>query len=104
MKKPRMSPHTFVILEAFASQPVTWRYGYELSQETDLKAGTLYPLLMRLTKHSLLEAKWVTTEKGTPPRHMYRLTDKGLRFAKEKLTEQEKRVPLRPPAVSKGRA
>src|ERR1051326_4372528 len=104
MKKPRMSDQTLLILEGFASDPASWRYGYELSQETGLKAGTLYPILMRLTKHSLLEAKWVTTEKGTPPRHMYRLTVKGLRFAKEKLTEKSDRLSLRRPALSKGRA
>jgi len=28
---------------------------YELSRETELKSGTLYPILMRLAKFSLLE-------------------------------------------------
>jgi DNA-binding PadR family transcriptional regulator len=46
-----------------------WHYGYELSRETGLKSGTLYPILMRLVKFSFLETKWVTTEDGVPPRH-----------------------------------
>jgi DNA-binding PadR family transcriptional regulator len=47
------------VLERFAERPTAWRYGYELSRETGLKSGTLYPILMRLAKFSLLETKWV---------------------------------------------
>lgn len=72
-----MSPQTLRVLERFIEQPTAWRYGYELSRETGLKSGTLYPILMRLAKFSLLETKWVTTEDGVPPRHTYRLTPKG---------------------------
>lgn len=78
MKTPRVSPQTLRILEQFAERPTAWRYGYELSQETGLKSGTLYPILMRLAEYSLLDTKWVTTAEGVPPRHTYRLTQKGL--------------------------
>jgi PadR family transcriptional regulator len=64
--------------------PTSWRYGYELSRETGLKAGTLYPILIRLAKFSLLETKWMTTEDGVPPRHMYRLTPNGIELARTK--------------------
>lgn len=67
MKTPRLSPQALPVLERFAERPTVWRYGYELSRETGLKAGTLYPILMRLAKYSLLEAKWITTEDGVPP-------------------------------------
>lgn len=77
MKSPRISPQTLRVLERFIEHPTAWRYGYELSRETGLKSGTLYPILMRLAKFSLLETKWVTTEDGVPPRHTYRLTPKG---------------------------
>lgn len=77
MKIPRISPQTLRVLERFIERPTAWRYGYELSRETGLKSGTLYPILMRLAKFSLLETKWVTTEDGVPPRHTYRLTPKG---------------------------
>jgi PadR family transcriptional regulator len=78
MKTPRISPQTLRVLERFAERPAAWRYGYELSRETGLKSGTLYPILMRLAKYSLLETKWVTTEDGVPPRHTYRLTPNGI--------------------------
>ena len=77
MKIPRISPQTLRVLERFIEHPTAWRYGYELSRETGLKSGTLYPILMRLAKFSFLETKWVTTEDGVPPRHTYRLTPKG---------------------------
>jgi hypothetical protein len=66
VKTPRLSPQTLRVLERFIERPTAWRYGYELSRETGLKSGTLYPILMRLAKYSLLETKWVTTEDGVP--------------------------------------
>jgi PadR family transcriptional regulator PadR len=38
--------------------------------------GTLYPLLSRLAKDSLLSYEWQESEQG-PPRKYYRLTDDG---------------------------
>jgi PadR family transcriptional regulator PadR len=38
---------------------------------------------MRLAERKLLEASWETAEVGKPPRHMYRLTPNGLRYARE---------------------
>jgi PadR family transcriptional regulator PadR len=83
MKPPRMSPQTISILDQFAASPTAWHYGYELSRETGLKSGTLYPILMRLAKHGLLETKWVVTENGVPPRHTYRLTASGVEFVRD---------------------
>ncbi|MGB0124937.1 MAG: PadR family transcriptional regulator, partial [Silvibacterium sp.] len=56
---------------------------YDLSRSTGLKSGTLYPLLMRLADRKLLETSWETVEPGRPPRHLYRLTAEGVRFARE---------------------
>ena len=56
MKIPRLSPETLLVLEGFLQRPAEWRYGYELSRQTGLKSGTLYPILMRLEKCALLEA------------------------------------------------
>ena len=102
MKTPRISPETLLVLERFVERPTDWRYGYELSRETGLKSGTLYPILMRLEKHSLLEARWVTTEDGVPPRHTYRLTPNGLEFARAKLAESRHRWLLQQPSLSRG--
>jgi PadR family transcriptional regulator len=78
----RLSPQTVVVLDAFLEAPKDWRYGYDISRDTGLKSGTLYPILMRLAEHELVETCWETTGAGTPPRHMYRLTPAGLRSAR----------------------
>jgi PadR family transcriptional regulator PadR len=72
------------VLHALAAEPTAWRYGYELGLEVGLKAGSLYPILMRLTDRGLLEASWETDPPvGRPPRHLYRLTARGLQLATE---------------------
>jgi PadR family transcriptional regulator, regulatory protein PadR len=97
----RISRETLLVLERFLIQPSDWRYGYELSRETGLKSGTLYPILMRLEKHSLLEARWVMTEEGVPPRHTYRLTPNGLELARAKSAEAQRGGLVREPVPGK---
>lgn len=83
-RKPNTSPQTRRLLAALLERPLSWRYGYDLSKETGLKSGTLYPLLMRLTEQGFLMSRWEEAERpGRPPRHAYRLTGHGLRQARE---------------------
>src|SRR4051812_32864943 len=80
----RPSPQTAAVLAALAREPEVWRYGYELGKEVGLEAGTLYPILMRLSDRGLLEAGWESDPPaGRPPRHLYRLTADGERAAAE---------------------
>lgn len=79
----RPSEHTLLLLEALSKRPRTWQYGYELSQITGLKSGTLYPILMRLCDRGLLESQWQNAaQPGRPPRHIYRLTAAGTAFVR----------------------
>jgi PadR family transcriptional regulator, regulatory protein PadR len=78
----RASPQTASVVIALAAEPQAWRYGYDLCQETGLKAGTMYPILMRLADQRLLETSWEQPlVPGRPPRHLYRLTAPGLALA-----------------------
>jgi PadR family transcriptional regulator, regulatory protein PadR len=81
--KLRISAQTLLVLDAFLQNPAGWSYGYDISRNTGLKSGTLYPILMRLAERKLLETGWETVESGRPPRHLYRLTPDGLLFARE---------------------
>lgn len=82
----RSSPQTLALLSALLDRPKTWRHGYDLSTETGLKSGTLYPVLMRLSERDCLESKWEASElPGRPPRRLYRLTAKGVTYAREQL-------------------
>jgi len=99
----RISPQTIAVLEALLYAPTEWRYGYDLSRETKLKSGTLYPILMRLADNKLMETKWeASPETGRPPRHLYRLTGQGVRVAREKLAEVKKRPLVTRPAFLGG--
>ena len=80
--KLRLSSQTLMVLDALLAEPRDWQYGYDISRSTGLKSGTLYPILMRLADRKLLETRCETGEAGRPPRHMYRFTSEGLRFAR----------------------
>ncbi|HEV8250978.1 MAG TPA: helix-turn-helix transcriptional regulator [Gaiellaceae bacterium] len=77
----RSSSQTRELLAALAGDPTRWRHGYDLSRETGLASGTLYPILARLEARGLLEARWEQR------RHVYRLTGDGVRFARAELTD-----------------
>jgi PadR family transcriptional regulator, regulatory protein PadR len=80
----RPSAQTTAVVLALAEEPSAWRYGYQLCQQLDIKPGSLYPILMRLTDRGLLEATWDTdVPAGRPPRHLYRLTGSGRAMATE---------------------
>src|SRR5271169_2728562 len=82
-RKPNSSAQTRQLLAVMLLQPRSWQYGYELSKQTGLKSGTLYPLLIRLSDQGLLESRWQEPERpGKPPRHAYKLTPSGLVFAR----------------------
>jgi len=87
-RKPNNSRQTRALLATLLEQARAWRHGYELSKETGLRSGTLYPLLMRLSEQGLLESRWQEPERpGLPPRHAYRLTTSGLALAREQEME-----------------
>ncbi|NOT64017.1 MAG: helix-turn-helix transcriptional regulator [Acidobacteria bacterium] len=96
------SEQTTTVLLALAEDPTAWRHGYELCQQTELKAGSMYPILIRLADRGLLETTWESEiPVGRPPRHLYRLTEAGLELANElgekrMLAAKAKRARLRP--------
>jgi PadR family transcriptional regulator PadR len=80
----RPSAQTTAVVLALAEEPSAWRYGYQLCRQLDIKPGSLYPILMRLTDRGLLETTWDTdVPAGRPPRHRYRLTGSGRAWADE---------------------
>jgi DNA-binding PadR family transcriptional regulator len=87
-RSKNISRQTRALLSVLATGPQNWRHGYELSKLTELKSGTLYPLLMRLSEQGLLESKWLPVEQpGRPPRHVYRLSPSGLALARAQAAE-----------------
>lgn len=99
-RKLNSSRQTGAVLAALLGATSQWHYGYDLSKETGLKSGTLYPILMRLEAHGWLEARWEEAPpSGKPPRHLYKLTAQGLQEAPAMLpstTERPEVEALRP--------
>jgi DNA-binding PadR family transcriptional regulator len=89
MVRPRKaSVQTLAVLAALLSRQSEWRHGYDLTKETGLKSGTLYPVLMRLTDQGWLEAEWQPPARlGAPARHAYRLTGQGVAAAHAAIAE-----------------
>ncbi len=76
------------VLVALCAEPSRWRHGYDLASETGLRAGTLYPILVRLAERGLLEACWEQDQPaGRPRRHLYRLSPDGLAQARTALAD-----------------
>lgn len=83
---PHTSPQTLSVFDVLLAEPTRWRYGYDLSRQTGLASGTLYPILMRLSEQRLLDTDWEPSEEpGRPPRHTYRLTADGVALAEQRL-------------------
>ncbi|MDX2707649.1 helix-turn-helix transcriptional regulator [Streptomyces sp. PA03-6a] len=86
----RPSAQTIAVVLALAETPTDWRYGYELCRMLDIRAGSMYPILIRLADRGQLETTWESdAPAGRPPRHLYRLTGAGLALAAG-LAEQER--------------
>ncbi|WP_081804301.1 PadR family transcriptional regulator [Dyella jiangningensis] len=78
------SEQTRSLLAALLLQRAQWLHGYDLSEQTGLPSGTLYPILMRLSDRNFLESKWEPSpHQGRPPRRLYRLTAEGVAYARE---------------------
>jgi PadR family transcriptional regulator, regulatory protein PadR len=92
--RPRhSSEQTTRLLRALCAHPERWRYGYDLSAEAAISAGTLYPALARLADDGLLEHRWELPSENGRPRHLYRLTAAGVEFAAARVAA--KRAPGR---------
>jgi DNA-binding PadR family transcriptional regulator len=78
------SLQTRLVLATLLEQPAAWRHGYDLSKQTDVPSGTLYPILMRLAAQGLLEESWEPSDTPSRPlRHIDRLTASGVATARE---------------------
>jgi PadR family transcriptional regulator, regulatory protein PadR len=84
------SPQTLALFELLLASGKSWRHGYDLAGECDLKSGTLYPLLIRLSDQGVLESRWEVDDVTHRPRHVYRLTAQGVSLAKTQLKNARK--------------
>jgi PadR family transcriptional regulator, regulatory protein PadR len=80
----RPSPQTVAVLDALAARDSDWSHGYDLCRALGLKAGTVYPILIRLAERGYVETAWEQeVPQGRPPRHLYRLSAAGAEHVRE---------------------
>lgn len=82
MTRPRRpSPQTTAVLLALGEHATGWSHGYDLCRTLELKAGTVYPILIRLAERGLVETAWEQEPpQGRPARHLYRLSPAGAEY------------------------
>jgi DNA-binding PadR family transcriptional regulator len=86
----RLSRPALKVLHLFMTNSRDELSGSEISKQTGVGAGTLYPMLARFEATGWLRSKWEDVEAnevGRPRRRFYTLTGVGYRAAKSALTE-----------------
>jgi PadR family transcriptional regulator, regulatory protein PadR len=93
---PRMSKQTLGLLERMLADAAEEWFGLELSRDTGIAPGTMYPILHRLERSGWLESRIEAIDpvlEKRPARRLYRLTGKGELAAEARLRGQ--RLPRR---------
>ena len=99
---PRLTTQTLAVLATLLSDPEADWYGLELSKESGLKPGTIYPILARLLEAEWVERRWESIDpvvEGRPRRRFYRLTGQGAPAARQALDQHLASLHPRRPAT-----
>ena len=104
MKRARRpSPQTLAVLLALAAKPEEWSYGYDLCRSLGFKAGTVYPILIRLADRGHVVTAWKEDPpKGRPARHLYRISPDGAEYVRQLRPEPAARAAGRAAAGEPG--
>jgi PadR family transcriptional regulator PadR len=92
----RITHQTRLVLQALLDARDQESYGFDLVRTTGVKAGTLYPVLERLSAEGWLSSRWENineADEGRRRRRYYRLTSLGERCARAAIGQD--RDPLR---------
>jgi PadR family transcriptional regulator, regulatory protein PadR len=76
----RMTYALVQVAMALVNDPTGRHWGYELSKQTGVRSGVLYPMLTRMLDEGWVEDGWedpTTIRDKRPPRRYYELTTEG---------------------------
>lgn len=88
-RHPRLTPQTARVLDCLVR--LGEQSGADLGRQTNLKSGTLYPLLLRLEQAGWVRSAWETADPrqlGRPRKRFYQITGMGAANAREQAAEQ----------------
>jgi PadR family transcriptional regulator PadR len=79
----RLTHSSVAIAQVLMASPSDKHYGYEVSKQSHVRSGVIYPTLDRWLKDGWLEDGWeeqpAQGKRTRPPRRYYLLTDLGRR-------------------------
>jgi PadR family transcriptional regulator PadR len=76
----RMTVQVLLVLQALLRDPGKERYGLEITEQTGLQPGTIYPILFRLESERWVTSRWEDIDpqaEKRPRRRYYSLTANG---------------------------
>ncbi|MGH8901509.1 MAG: tetratricopeptide repeat protein [Egibacteraceae bacterium] len=85
-----MTLQTLRVLKLLLERPSEQQYGFKISKQAGLAAGSLYPILARLERIGWLCSMWEESEphrRGRPRRRYYQLTDVGLERVRQAIRD-----------------
>jgi PadR family transcriptional regulator, regulatory protein PadR len=84
--EPRLTEQAIRVIRALLEDPSKPRYGRDIARATQLKSGSLHPILARLEQAGWIESFWEEPTKhedaGRPRRRYYRFTTDGAQCAR----------------------
>jgi PadR family transcriptional regulator, regulatory protein PadR len=84
----RITLQTLQVLKVLLTDPLDEHYGLEISRESGLPTGSIYPILTRLETAGLVTSAWENideSEQGRRRRRYYRLTAEGAKSAHDEV-------------------
>lgn len=79
-KEPRITAHALRVMGAIMNASSGEMSGVDISKQSGMMSGTMYPLLLRLEDAGLLRSRWETDDPhvlGRPRRRYYSVTGLG---------------------------
>ncbi len=92
----RVTEPTLRVLEVLVSGGDSSTWGLEIARLTNLKSGTVYPILERLEELGWVNSEWESNSERTGPRRrLYRLANEALLAANALLAQRVQASSLR---------
>jgi PadR family transcriptional regulator len=88
----RITLQTLQVLQVLLTDPLGEHYGLEISRDSGLPTGSIYPILTRLENAGWVTSAWEDIDEsrqGRRRRRYYRLTPEGAQLARHEIEDAQ---------------